>query len=87
VEPSFKQFAGLAWVQLETDGFTEVGGISALASPGQSQSVGYSTLGIRAATIVPLQNGMVMVPRTAVAWQHTFEDVTLRSLPQIGSST
>ena len=38
--------------------------------------VSYSTLGIRAASLVPLPNGMVPIPRASVAWQHAFSSVS-----------
>ena len=69
-------FAGLAWVHLDTASFTETGGVSALAGSGNRNDVGYSTLGARVATYYLLQNGMVLVPRASVAWQHAFGDVT-----------
>ena len=68
VEP----FAGLAWVHLSTDRFTETGGISALNGLGNKSDVGYSTLGMRAASYYLLQNGMAFIPRASVAWQHAF---------------
>jgi outer membrane autotransporter protein len=43
-------FAGLAWVHLDTRGFTETGGVSALTGTGNKDDIGYSTLGLRAAT-------------------------------------
>jgi outer membrane autotransporter protein len=69
-------FAGLAWVHLDTASFTETGGVSALAGPGNRNDVGYSTLGARVATYYLLQNGMALIPRASVAWQHAFGDVT-----------
>jgi len=72
VEP----FAGLAWVHLRTDPFAESGGPAALTGATNNQDVGYSTLGIRMATIWILRNGWTLVPRASVAWQHAFSDVT-----------
>jgi hypothetical protein len=72
VEP----FAGAAWVRARTDGFAETAGLSALSGFGTSQSVGYSSLGVRAATRYVLQNGIVLIPRATLAWQHAFDDVT-----------
>jgi outer membrane autotransporter protein len=69
-------FAGLAWVHLDTASFTETGGVSALAGTGNKDDVGYSTLGARAATYYVLPNGMALIPRTSVAWQHAFGTVT-----------
>ena len=69
-------FAGLAWVHLDTASFTETGGVSALIGTGHKEDVGYSTLGARVATYYLLQNGMALIPRALVAWQHAFGDVT-----------
>jgi len=69
-------FAGLAWVHLDTRGFTETGGVSALTGTGNKDDVGYSTLGLRAATYYLLQNGMALIPRASVAWQHAFGATT-----------
>jgi len=69
-------FVGLAWVHLDTDSFTETGGVSALIGTGHKEDVGYSTLGARVATYYLLQNGMALIPRALVAWQHAFGDVT-----------
>jgi outer membrane autotransporter protein len=69
-------FAGLAWVHLDTASFTETGGVSALAGSGNRNDIGYSTLGMRVATYYLLQNGMALIPRASVAWQHAFGDVT-----------
>jgi outer membrane autotransporter protein len=65
-------FAGLAWVHLDTASFTETGGVSALAGTGNKEDVGYSILGARVATYYLLQNGMALIPRASVAWQHAF---------------
>jgi outer membrane autotransporter protein len=72
VEP----FAGAAWVRLDTDGFSEKGGAAALNVAANTFEVGYSTLGVRAASLIPLDNGMVVVPRASAAWQHAFNSVT-----------
>jgi outer membrane autotransporter protein len=69
-------FAGLAWVHLDTRGFTETGGVSAITGTGNKDDIGYSTLGLRAATYYLLQNGMALIPRASVAWQHAFGAVT-----------
>jgi len=72
VEP----FAGVAFVRLNTDAFNERGGAAALAVRANTFEVGYSTFGIRAASMIPLAADMVLVPRASVAWQHAFENVT-----------
>jgi outer membrane autotransporter protein len=72
VEP----FAGAAFVRLQTDGASERGGAAALNVAANSFEVGYSTLGIRAATTIPLAYDMMLVPRASAAWQHAFDTVT-----------
>ena len=72
VEP----FAGAAWVHLSTDAANEQGGAAALALAANKFEVGYSTLGIRSATMIPLGHDMVLVPRASAAWQHAFNSVT-----------
>jgi outer membrane autotransporter protein len=72
VEP----FAGLAYVHLRTGGFLETGGLAALSGTSNTENVGYSSLGARAASVVMLANGTALVPRASVAWQHAFSDVT-----------
>jgi outer membrane autotransporter protein len=69
-------YAGLAYVHLRTDSFAETGGAAALFGTGNNQDIGYSTLGIRAATALPLDHGMILMPRASLAWQHAFGDVT-----------
>ena len=71
VEP----FAGLAWVNVHTDSFAEAGGGAALNGASNDENVGYSSIGVRAATAFTLMNGTVLVPRAAVAWEHAFGDV------------
>ncbi|WP_026606988.1 autotransporter domain-containing protein [Methylocapsa acidiphila] len=69
-------FAGLAWVHLNTDGFRESGGVAALYGAGNTEDVGYSTLGTRMASNYLMPNSMVLSPHVSVAWQHAFGDVT-----------
>jgi outer membrane autotransporter protein len=72
---AMETFAGLAYVHVDTGGFTESGGVAALTSAGGDIDTGYSTLGVRAATEL-LIDGMVAIPHVAAAWQHAFNDVT-----------
>jgi outer membrane autotransporter protein len=69
-------FAGLAWAHLDTNAFSEQGGIAALAGSSTSDDVGYTTTGARIATNIPLQDGMMLTPRASAAWQHAFGDLT-----------
>ena len=72
VEP----FAGGAWVRFDSDAAAERGGAAALNLAANRFEVGYSALGVRAASIVKLANDMVLVPRASLAWQHAFDSVT-----------
>ncbi len=73
---ALEPFAGLAFVQVETDSFTERGSaLVALNSRGIDFDVGYSTLGLRAASTMHW-NSMVVTPHVSAAWMHAFDDVT-----------
>jgi outer membrane autotransporter protein len=69
-------FAGVAWLHLSTDGFTETGGVSALGGASGSDDVGYSTLGARWASNYLMASGMMLMPRASLAWQHAFATLT-----------
>ncbi|MDU0342401.1 autotransporter-associated beta strand repeat-containing protein [Bosea rubneri] len=71
---ALEPFAGLAYVNLHTDGVREIGGVAALSGRGDDTSVGYSTLGLRASTSYML-SGMDLTLRGALAWRHAFGDV------------
>jgi subtilase-type serine protease len=73
---ALEAFAGAAWVRVHANGTTERGGDAALNVGARSFEAGYSTLGLRAATIVPLANSMILVPRVTLAWQHAFGGTT-----------
>lgn len=73
---ALEPFAGIAGAFRHTDAFTETGGLSALSAASNDQSVGYSTLGLRAATSIAQDNGLTMVPHASAAWQHAFGNVT-----------
>jgi outer membrane autotransporter protein len=73
---ALEAFAGAAWVRVHANGTSERGGDAALNVGARSFETGYSTLGLRAATIVPLANSMILVPRATLAWQHAFGGTT-----------
>jgi outer membrane autotransporter protein len=84
---AFEPFAGLAYVNLHSDGFSEAGAATALTGRGDDTGVGYSTLGLRAATSLDLQ-GMAVTLRGGLAWRHAFGDVDPKAtLAFAGSST
>ena len=73
---ALEPFAGLAYVHVQDGSFRESGGLAALSASSAHENLGYSTLGLRAATFIPLANGTALVPRGSVQWQHAFGDVT-----------
>jgi len=50
--------------------------VSALSGSSNKDDVGYSTLGARWASNQLMPNGMLLVPRVSLAWQHAFGTVT-----------
>src|SRR5262249_22348331 len=72
VEP----IAGLAYVHVHDNSFVESARVAALVGSSGGENTGYSTLGVRAATAVPLANGTMLVPRATLQWQYAFGDVT-----------
>lgn len=71
---AWEPFARLAYVHVDTGGFTESGGIAALNSAGGDESVGYSSLGVRVAGTMFFA-GTRITPHASLAWQHAFGDV------------
>lgn len=73
---ALEPFVGGAWVRVRTDAAAERGGLAALNIAGTGFEVGYSTLGARTASMVPFVDGMVLMPRVTLAWQHAFNTLT-----------
>lgn len=73
---ALEPFAGLAYVHVATDSFTETGASAGLSADSSSSGLGYSSLGIRAATTMQLASGMALKPHAGLTWQHAFGDVT-----------
>jgi len=72
VEP----FAGLAYVSVNSDNFHERGGsLSSLNGRSTDETVGYTTVGLRAAQTMTW-SAMQVTPHISAAWQHAFDDVT-----------
>jgi len=73
---ALEPFAGLAYVSVDTGTFKERGGsLASLRGRDTDQDVGYSTLGLRAASTMHL-GAMLVTPHISAAWQHAFDDVT-----------
>ncbi|WHI45751.1 autotransporter domain-containing protein [Microbulbifer sp. VAAF005] len=68
-------FAGFAWVNLASDGFTERGGHAVLTSQDQSDDMLFTTLGLRAASgFMVGETGVTLQGK--IGWQHTSDDTT-----------
>ena len=72
---ALEPFACLAYVAIDTDTFRERGGALASLRGSTDQDVGYSTVGLRAATTMHW-GSMLVTPHVSAAWQHAFDDVT-----------
>ncbi|WP_377594047.1 autotransporter domain-containing protein [Pseudochelatococcus lubricantis] len=75
---ALEPFAGLAYVNLHTDGFFERGGSAALYSKSDDTDVTYSTLGLRLSAAFDLGSTKATV-RGLVGWRHAFDDITPES--------
>ncbi|MDR6950716.1 outer membrane autotransporter protein [Ancylobacter sp. 3268] len=73
---ALEPFAGLAYVHVDGDAFTETGASAGLAGSSSSMGVGYSSLGLRVATAMELSGGTTLRPHASVAWQYAFGDLT-----------
>jgi outer membrane autotransporter protein len=63
-------------VRISTDAAAERANVAGLNVAAASFDVGYSTLGIRAASVIPLGTDTALIPRGSLAWQHAFDGVT-----------
>jgi len=73
---AIEPFAGVAYVHLRTDGFTETGGVAALGAAGQSLDATFTTLGLRGSTLLAVTNDIAVTARGALDWRHAFGDMT-----------
>ncbi len=67
--------AGIAEVHVHRGSFVESGGAAALHGAAATEDIGYSSLGLRTATSVPLANGTVLTPHASAMWQHAFGNI------------
>ncbi|TAL89123.1 MAG: autotransporter domain-containing protein [Candidimonas sp.] len=67
-------FARLAWVSVRTQGFTEQGGVAALAAQPARQAALFSTLGLKVAQQIETATGTAQV-QGLLAWRHASGDV------------
>jgi outer membrane autotransporter protein len=71
-------YADLAYVNLHTDGFNEVGGATALAGAGSSSGATLSTLGLRASSAFVLGHAQAKATGS-LGWRHAFGPVATES--------
>jgi subtilase-type serine protease len=78
-------FAGLAWSDLRTRGFSESGGSAALSGQSASDKQTSSTLGVRGQTDFLLGQAKGQL-RATLGWQHAFNDeITHKTMAFAGS--
>lgn len=81
----FEPFAGLATMNVWTDGFRETGGSSALSGAGTSQSSLFSSVGLTVQA--PLVLGETFATASgSVAWRHAFGDTAPTSMQAFADS-
>ncbi len=73
---AYEPYVGLAYVNVQSGGFTETGGAAALTAAGQSYDATFTTLGVRAATVLALLDCIETTAHGTLAWRHAFGDVT-----------
>lgn len=69
-------YAGLAYVHVNSDGFTETGGTAALTVAGETTGTAFTTLGLRGDTEVAFGPSMTARLGAGLAWRHAFGDVS-----------
>ncbi|KWF08630.1 autotransporter domain-containing protein [Burkholderia ubonensis] len=72
---ALEPFAGLAYVRLHTNAYTESGGAAALRTDADTSHVGFSTLGVRAATELGVLAKGTLTAHTTAGWRHAFGNV------------
>ncbi|KPG76260.1 autotransporter-associated beta strand repeat-containing protein [Pseudomonas libanensis] len=70
---ALEPFAGLAYVNYDSDTIKEKGGSAALRGDAD-QDITYSTLGVRIGQTITLGNGSKLTPRGSIGWRHAFGD-------------
>ena len=72
---ALEPFANLAYVHLDTEGFTEKGDAAALKSSGEQRDAVLSTLGVRAVKGFNLSNQQSLDVSGHLGWQHSLSDI------------
>jgi subtilase-type serine protease len=72
---ALEPFANLAYVHLDSDGFTEKGDAAALKSSGDQRDAVLSTLGVRAIKTINLSGSQKLDVSGRLGWQHSLSDI------------
>ncbi len=72
----FEPFAAAALIHQHSDGFTETGGAAALTVSSSSQTLGLTTLGLRADRQFAATESLSASLHGMLGWRHAFGDVT-----------
>lgn len=72
---ALEPFANLAYVNLQTESFTEKGGAAALSHASSNTDAAFTTLGLRASTRLDVNNTAVTL-KGMLGWRHAYGDVT-----------
>ncbi len=72
---ALEPFANLAYVHVDTEGFTEKGDAAALKSSGDQRDAVLSTLGVRAVKTFNLSNRQSLDVSGHLGWQHSLSDI------------
>jgi outer membrane autotransporter protein len=73
---TLEPFIGLAHVEVESDSFSEHGGITALSSDSEKERATYSSLGLRTSTPAAVVAGVPVSVQSSLAWQHVLDEPT-----------
>ncbi|MEO4040310.1 autotransporter domain-containing protein [Hoeflea sp. CAU 1731] len=82
-QATLEPFAGVSYINLQTDSFAESGGLAALSSPSQSTSTTFTTLGLRSSMTFASN----VHARGMIGWRHAFGDVDPASTMTIGGGS
>lgn len=71
----FEPFAGLAYVNVDRDGYSESGGSAALSGDSSVADATFATLGLRASATLDA-GGLPVRATGMIGWRHAFDEIT-----------
>jgi outer membrane autotransporter protein len=75
-QTNIEPFVNMAYVNHQTDGFTESGGIARLSGGDDRTDMFYSTVGTRVSTNIKLDNNSTLKTWGMLGWRHAYNSVT-----------